>query len=265
MSVKDAIIANQLEEPKSSSGAATLPCGYLDASGVLHTEVEFSELTGYDEDLLASRSMPNHKKMGAMIGRCLRRVGSITDKGKLAVIANELLFGDRAFLLFELRKLTFGPIYMFNAKCPSCDKDTLFETNFNEDVKIKQMPDPTKRIYEAVLPSGKPIRFRLLNGADEERLAKVSDPGDKLSTSLLLRIELLDGKPPTLHDVKSLSMRDRDTFRDMFEDIDGGVITSVELQCPACFADFEQTIDPGQAGFFFPSATLRKSKKRHST
>jgi hypothetical protein len=258
------LVLNSLEEPKSTQGLLELPCGYLDDEGNLHTELELSELTGNEEDMLASRTVPTHKKMGVLIGRCVKRIGDVTDKGKLAAIANKLTVGDRVYIMFGLRRITLGDSYPFRATCPRCNVESMFQVSM-ADLDIQKMPEPEKRIYDYELPSGATVRFRIMTGLDEERLAQFKKLADKLSMALLVRIELLGGKPPTMKDIKDMSMRDRDALRAYMDEVDGGVETELEMGCPNCGAEFEEQIDPGQPGFFFPSMTRRKSKTKSST
>jgi hypothetical protein len=264
MSTEQMLMMNELEQPKSTQSFLELPCGYIDDEDVLHREIEISELTGEEEDMLASRTVPANKKMSILIGRCVTRIGDITDKGKIAMIANKLTVGDRTFLIFALRRLTLGELYPFRVGCPQCNKEGMYQVQMS-DLEVREMPTPEKRVYEHELPSGKAVRFRIMIGSDEERVSKMRSMDDKVSAAMLMRLELLDGKPPTLQEIKRLTMRDRDDLRCAFEDVDGGVDTTLEMTCSNCGAEFESDVDAGQAGFFFPSMTRRKSKTRSFT
>lgn len=262
--VQSALLVNEMERPKSTQGVFDLPCGFLDEEGTLHTEVELSEMGGNEEDLLISTATPNQKKMSLLIGRCVRRIGSITDRGKIAMIADRLTVGDRTFILFALRRVALGDAYPFKATCHSCRKEDMYMVDMSE-LEVRPMKDPHKRIFDGQLPSGKMMRFRVMTGEDEAKLGKVKLIEDKLSMSMLLRMELLDGKPPTLDDIKRMSLRDRDAARALFEENDGGVDTTLDMQCRQCGAEFQDEVDPGQPGFFFPSTTQRRSRARSSS
>lgn len=261
--VEHMLALNALEQPKSSQSIVDLPCGYLDDEDCLHTEVELRELSGNEEDLLFSKTIASHKKMSALLGRCIKRVGTITDPGVIAMIPKHLLIGDRVFLMFALRRLSMGDDYPFKINCPECGDINPFTVDL-ADLDVQKMKDPKKRVYQAELPSKTSVTFRLLSGADEERLAKYTKD-DKLSYALALRIEVLNGKPATIKDLKALSMRDRDQIRAIMDEYDGGVDTTLEMTCGHCGADFEDEVDPGQPGFFFPSMTQKKLKNRSST
>ena len=261
--VLETIHQASVDKPKSTQGVFELPCGYLDPEGQLHTEVEVREITGHEEDLLGSKSVPHHKKIGLLVSRCITRIGDITDPGKIAVLANELTVGDRVFLMFAIRRTSLGDEYPFRNTCPECGYKGLFNLDLSE-LEVKKMTDPRKRIFDSVLPSGKSVRFRPLQGKDEETLAKASSSNDAMTLAILARLEMLDDAPPTLVAVKNLGLQDRNFLRSAFDDIEGGVDTTLDMQCPSCMAEFEQELEVGQAGFFSPSSVQKGSKKRSS-
>lgn len=263
LTVAEVITQNLLETPKSTHGVYDLPCGYLDSTGTLHTEIHLREMTGREEDILASQKLTPQKKINAVVTNCLERIGTITDKSQFAGIVPQLPTGDRVFLLLALRRTSLGDDFPVEDTCPACNTKSSYVLNLG-DLETRKLPDPLKRVFDDVLPSGKKVRYRLGLGADEERLARVPDD-EKPSVSLLVRLELLDGKVPSLPEIKALAWRDRQALRAMLEEQDGGVDTSLELTCPACGHEFERELDLGQQGFFFPDRVQRDSKKRRST
>lgn len=262
VSFSETVVQNQLETPKSTHAEFNLPCGYLDGNGVLHSEIHLREMTGREEDLLASNKLSPQKKINMLVSNCLERIGTITDKSQFPLIVPQLPIGDRVYLLLALRRTSLGDDYPVEETCPSCSVSGRYVLNLG-DLDIKRMPDPTRRVFDTTLPSGKTVRFRIGNGLDEERLAKVSDE-DKPSTMLLSRTELLNGKAPTMADIKTLSWRDRQALREAFDENDGGVETGMDLMCPACGHEFNKDLDMGQQGFFFPQRALKDSKKKSS-
>jgi hypothetical protein len=256
----------QLERPKGANGVFDLPCGYLDSEGRLHREVQVREITGHEEDMLGSKAVPGYKKVGTLISACMVRIGNITDKKTLATIGDELTIGDRVFLMFAIRRTTLGDEYPFRGVCPNerCNYRGLFTLDLS-DLEVKEMPDPMKRIYDIQLPSGKTARYRPLLGKDEESLSKASNSDEAMSLAILMRLEMLSDQPPTIAMVKNLGMRDRNALREAFDNIEGGVDTTLEMTCPICGTEFEEELDVGQAGFFFPSSAQKGSKRKSST
>lgn len=259
------MLQQQIEVPKSATGIFTLPCGYLSPDGVLHREIDLREMTGKEEDLLASKKTDSAKKMNELFVRCLVRIGALTERPQIAAAVPELLLGDRTFLMFAIRRVTLGDEYPFKHRCPECEKESLYMVDLSE-ISIKEMPDPTKRSFDGVLPaSGKTFRFHLLCGRDETRLASVEDPEAKMTQAMQMRLDMFDERPVDKAALQALGLKDRNALRERFDEVDGGVDTAVELTCPKCDHDYSTDLDISQSGFFFPSATRKNSKKKSST
>jgi hypothetical protein len=257
--VLNQVLSAQMEQPKSSIGIFDLPCGYLSPDGELITEVKVREITGAEEDMLAAKNVPPGKKITQLLGNCLERLGQMTDKPMLVRCARDLLIGDRVFLMLAIRRVTLGDEFPYEAKCPECDKKGLYSVNLAE-LTVKKMPDPKKRVFDAILPNGKKVRWHAMTGKEEETLSRVPT-SDSLSASIFVRLDTIDDQPPgDLSAVKALSMRDRTFLRDAFDDAEGGIETTLDHTCPECGAEFKDNLDVGQTGFFFPSRTLKRSK-----
>jgi uncharacterized protein (UPF0212 family) len=256
-----AALQQQVDTPKSSAMMGDLPCGYIDSEGVLHTEVVVREITGVEEDILAARNVKIGKKMNELLGRCLQRVGTITDRKQIMTAVMDMTLGDRVYLMFLIRRATLGDSYPFEIKCTECGKKSSFDLDLST-MDTRKPEDPRKRVFDVKLPSGRTARFRVATGKDENKLTEAMEGQEAMSLGLLIRLELLDGKPPTLDDVKAMGMRDRNYLRNEFVELEGGVDTDVDVGCPKCGNEFKVTVDVGQAGFFFPSGTRRGSNKR---
>lgn len=269
MAVGQNIIENCLLESFSSIGVLELPCGlYIPEENgepaKVITECEVREMTGEDEDLLGSRKVPPHQKVVGLIGRCVTRIGDITDRAIIHNLIPQLPGGDRLFLLIKIRQVSLGDVVPYDIVCPKCEKSHMYTFDLNDFV-VRNMPDRFKRVYEVKLPSGKEAIFHLMLGSDEARMEKASSDLDGASLPIWARLDLLNGKAPTINDVKRLSLRDRAYLRGMFEEVEGGVDLGLELECAHCGFEFEDRLDLGHTGFFSPSATLRKWKRRSST
>lgn len=253
----------QMETPKSVIGVFELPCGYYDeTTRELHTEVQVREITGIEEDMLASQQISSAQKISSLLTGCVTRVGPETDRGKIARMVADLTVGDRVFLIFAIRRVTLGDELPVRESCPACKTTTLFMVDLAKDMQARKMKDPTKRVFDVTLPSGLTARFRVSTGGDEERLAKIvkrnKQAPDALSQSILMRLELLGDEKPTLQVVKSLGMRDRNFLRDQFQEVEGGVDTALELECPSCGNEWEKDLDLSAASFFFPGGRRRR-------
>jgi len=267
MSMVQYALTNQLTEANGTRGIFDLPCGYFDSeAGIVHRKVELTALTGVEEDIMASRNVPQGDKMNRVLDSCIKRIGDIEVRDDLVRVIPDLLVGDRTFLFFALRLVTHGPMFPFRKKCPDCRNTSTF--NFNlADLPVYEMPEPDKRLYEVDLPqSGKLVQFRPLCGRDETQRDRLRKRMEPLTLSLYLRITEFGGRPVNSRDLQALTARDRDFLRGEFEDIEGGIETSLDLQCqdPSCGMEFEAEIDPSDPAFFSPSATRKRWKRRSS-
>jgi len=262
MSFSSNIVEQQFDTPKSAVGIYELPCGVVFPDGSLVTEVQVREMTGREEDLLASSKLAPVKKINALLVACTERIGHVTDKQAISQIIYGMTQGDRVFLLIAIRRASLGDDIPLEHACPACEQKGYYIQDLSE-LTIKAMKDPLKRVYDVVLPSGKTAKFRAGSGADEERLAKVADD-EKLSVMLLCRTQEIAGKTPSINDIKGLSFRDRQALRAAFEEHDGGVDTTTELVCSSCGHAFKLDIDLGNQGFFFPERIRKDLSQRYS-
>ena len=254
--VQEMALQNELSKASSPVGVYSLPCGYIDAEGTIHKEIELNEMTMKDMDLMASRNVPGDRKLELLLGRCLKRVGNITDGPTLLNLPAQMATGDRVFMLLMLRQISVGDDYPLKAQCPECRKKSTYNIGMST-LEIQQMAEPEKRLYSIQTPSGKMVTFKILTGMDEAAAAKI-DTESLFSKSLLARITDIDGVPPTLADVKEMSARDVNFLMTEFDKADGGVNTTLELECPHCGAEYDEELDPSQPGFFFPSRVKKK-------
>lgn len=257
MSVEQIMAVQQMETPHSGHGVFELPCGYVDpATNELYVDVEVREITGFEEDMLASDKIPAEQKMDLLIGSCVTRIGDITEPGSIKKIVRNLATGDQVFLLFAIRRVTLGDDMPVREKCPSCGTTSLFQTDLSE-LEVKPMDDRRKRVFDVDLPSGKKVRYRTSTGADSLEVQKIlrKSKADSISLMMMMRLEVVDGEKPTLQMVKKLGMRDRQFLRHAMNATEGGVDTTLELECPSCGHEWKKELNVGAQSFFFPSGT----------
>jgi len=250
------IIENNIADPKATTGAGTLPCGHVTASGELITDVVVREITGAEEDMLASPKIKDYKKMGELIARCTESIGTITDRDEIARIIPQLLVGDRVYLFLLIRRVTLGDEYPFRSKCPECQAEGSFNVDLSA-LDVKSMADPIKRTLEVTTPRGRQVVMAPMDGVREERLSTFKNENDKATLALAARVVSLQGKPATIGDLKALSLSERNFLRDCYQQVEGGVDTTVEITCPHCNFDFKNELDVTQRAFFFPSVAKK--------
>jgi len=262
-SLEATVVQSQMAIPKATVGVFELPCGFLSPDGELLTEVKVREITGVEEDMLAAKNISGGKKITQLLGNCLERLGPMTDKPMLVRCARDLLIGDRSFLMIAIRRVTLGDDFPYTKACPKCEKESLFTVNLGE-LDIRKMPDPKKRVFDEVLPSGKKVRWHCMSGKEEEAMSKTNE-AEALSASLFVRLDMFNDGPVVMPMIKAMSMKDREWLRERFDEMEGGVDTTLQTVCPKCGAEFEDQLDVGQTGFFFPSRILKRSNKSISS
>jgi len=181
---------------------------------------------------------------------------------KPEIKVEDLLSGDRSFLLYFLRCISYGAAYEYRINCPSCNAQ--FENIYNlNEMKIKYLSEKFKEPVEFLLPiSKRRIAYKLLRGSDEvamieERERKLSSfNADQIDDSITFRlsqtIELLENitdKFEISRLIDSMLAGDAAALRQNMIEIDCGVDTAVKHVCPKCANEFQADI-PLTVDFF---------------
>ncbi len=159
-----------------------------------------------------------------------------------------------------VRALAYRPEYAFGGR-----RNDAFRARIEWDVDLTKLPvwalsDQSRAVvvggnrFEATLPDvGRCLRFRLLTGEDERKLPALqrSAPDKLLSAVLAYRVLDIDGVEPTAprQFLEDLATRDADFLVVEFGRVDSGVDTTIEIECPECFATQEVDL-PFDKGFF---------------
>jgi hypothetical protein len=242
-----------LGDPKASTGIFKLPSGYLAPDSTLHDEIQLREMTGAEEDILSGPGSVM-SKLNTIIGNCVIKVGTITDKKLMHDIVMNIPAVDRVCILLMLRAITINDEYSFDANCPGCKTEGSY-TVVLSSLKVKDMEDKKKRVFDLKLPSGKTVQIKTLLGKDEHDAAEIAKkfPNDLASAAMMTRIAAIEGTPATLETIKTLSWKDTRFIRTELKKIDPTIDTLIENTCQTCKRDFSVELDIGSASFFFPS------------
>jgi hypothetical protein len=274
---QEARLQQQMEEPHSGLGLFDLPMGVIDAEGELHRQIQLREITGVEEDILLSKTGSIVTKFNDVLTNCVLKIGHISDRQKISKLVLDMRTGDRTFILLALRRVSLGDTYPFEFKCPdaTCKAKHTLEVDLSElEIALPDGFDPDepeavlkRELWEVQLPSGIKAVIKVMTGRLEFEIDQKAkrNAEDRLSRMMRVRIASLDDKEPTVRHIQALTMRDRDFLRGFFDQIDGGVNTTVEVECPSCMEESEVEVNPGQEGFFFPSVLTKRSRRRSAT
>jgi len=235
-----------------------IPQQYLDADFQVPTEtvelpsrgvfypngkstITLKYLTAEEDDILYSADLI---KSGKVLDILLEK--AVMDKD---LRPEDMLSGDRNFLLIEMRKTGLGSDYIpGEIGCPSCGQShtPVIDLDRLKSKDLEIMPDATGK-YDVQLPLIKAnIKFRLLTGRDEKRLSKLADNksgvgGVKVSKLItekyLMQIMEVNGKDDKTYIKKFISimpMKDSAFFREYVRRIEPGLDLSYDFECPNC-------------------------------
>jgi len=207
-------------------------------------QVGLRRLSGREEDWLARHhGVSNAKAVTDVLAACMLQseLGLTTRR-----LAQELLVGDRDFLMIQLRRLTLGDQIAAVYTCPACASKMDVSIDLS-DVPSEISPQ-SQSIYELQLARDRVVRFRLPNGADQESVAAI--PADEAVDALLHRCVFQSGDVPLNDD-------DRQRIANEMERIAPKVEIELDLICPECNHEFLVEFDV--AAFFF--AEVASSQK----
>ena len=186
-------------------------------------------LSGREEEWLARHQRcPSATRVSWLLNSCLLALGDRQANGDLA---RRLLVADRDYLILQLRRLTFGDQVQAVVPCRACKQK--MDVDFHlDDVPVEYRPQSDSSY--AVELSGRIVRFRLPNGADQEAILEIRD-GD-MAEELLNRCVLDDGSAPLSADEKSAVIAEMERFAPQVD-------LELDLTCPECQEHFLLSFD----------------------
>jgi len=226
--------------------------------------VEVKYLTANEDNILFS---PELLRSGKVLDALLQV--AIIDP---TLRPDDMLIGDRNAVLLHLRKTGLGNIYQPGSMtCPSCDEE--FSPDVDLDKLQLKFPDtePDENLeYDFDLPVMKiPIKFRLLNGKDENYLSKFSTTGTKgkkstykvsriITERYKIQIMAVKGNRDKIYIgklVEAMPMKDSIAFREYVRLISPGVDFNYAFTCDNCGHVFDADV-PLNYRLFYPDAEL---------
>lgn len=223
----------------------------LPSKGLLYpgnkSTVTIKYMTADEDDILFS---PELVESGQMLDALLE--ASIKDKD---LRPDDMLSGDRMFTLLSLRRTGLGDSYehpdIACSECRNIIKKHVVDLSLLKPKELTAAPDANGE-YSVQMPTTKiNIKFRLLKGSDEKRLAKTAQfaksksvGGVKMRSSMiteryLLTIMEVNGNRDKLYIRKFISAMptfDSTFFRQYLREIEPGVDLNYDFECPHCGA-----------------------------
>lgn len=186
---------------------------------------------------------------------------------------SKVLVADRFYALLQIRMHSFGDDYAFAVQCTSAACRAPFEWSLPlSQLPVVPLPEATRKAFlegnrfETKLPrDGRRVWFRLMTGADELRThaALKARRDDVLVTSLAMRVLEIDGvaERDKRTFIEDMEMADAAALLERFDAVDGGVDTSIDVECPDCLAIQEVQL-PFVGSFFLPTPSKRTKARK---
>lgn len=223
----------ELDVEPPSPTVFELPGGYVGPDGYVATEIEVRELDGRDEEAI-TRTRTSAAMTDQVLKRGLVRVGDLEPD---EMVLNNLLAGDREFILIRIFAATFGREITTERVCPKCGSEGTFTVDSIDDVPVVSLDSPEERNFtvkcsrgeaSVTLPTG--VTQRLIQEAENKTIAE-------LSTLLLANTVLSVGDTPVLSnaDVLNLPIKDRRLLADeIAKRTPGPRLLDTTAKCPNC-------------------------------
>lgn len=235
------------EIPRQVDNTVMLQRGLLNHNtGEWEKEAEVRELTGYDEERIAS--LENRKNITYIeyftevlkIG--VVSIGNIDFKNRL----NELTIGDRNNLFLSIIRTTYGRKRTFDRVCQMCKEQNKITIDLYDDFEM-QTPDlgPSGTVL-VTLKDGTVHELRPPTAEDNIVIGKKDLSGPAQSSAMIARCSVWRGEAPEKPEewARSLSMADRNALVRAINDIKmGPKMDEVSVDCAHCGADMPVLID----------------------
>lgn len=236
---------------RPESLSVELQRGLMDpSSGLWQTTAEVRELTGEDEEFLASlesdKTMTYSKYMNTLVARATTRIGNIQVNNSQSLV-QELISSDRDILFLGIVRATYGPEKTFIRTCELCEKQNDVTIHLIDDFPVSE---PEFNVHEPLnvpLRKGQLMRFRIPNGADNLYVAKGAKTVAEQSTLLISRCAIWeDGQAPEdpVAWAKNMSLADRNKIIKAILNVElGPKMREVNTQCAHCGETMNVVID----------------------
>jgi hypothetical protein len=237
-----------------------LPHGVKDEAGNLHKEIELIEMNGVVDETIARPDIRTNigKIVGAVIGVCLKRVGTLTPqklgRTKWEKMITDMYMGDRDYIMFKLREITYGNDLELPLQCPHCSDKFVHVVELNTDVEINlPQGDPDRIPFE--LPKGVKDKdgalvtagfMKLPTGFDQEQMDNLlrKNPGQANTTLLTRAVKELGDIELSSLIIRNLNKRDRDYLVQQLAENMFGPKMVLEINCPSCNESFDTGVNP---------------------
>lgn len=255
------------------SDRVTLPIG-IDVDGKRYREVVIDEMTGIDEENLASKKVRNNgaKAITLLLRRCIQEIPGVMPRKKNPMglcdenLIRDMYVADRDYLMLCIRALSGKSETLLEFACKECGQ-AQSEVVSLDNLEVYEWDDSDPEVF-IELPRGfldpvdnefkNKLVWRFINGKAQEGISTLPE-GQMGSAMIVAGLRSVENMThlPSMEEVRRLSLRDREVIANAIVECNVGADPSVDCTCEACGA--EQKIEVNLAGFF-SSATPQAKK-----
>lgn len=221
-----------------------------DDGKVWHTTAVVRELTGEDEEYLASLekrnpNMPYTQFMNALLERGVESIGDLPVSEP---VLSKLILADRDMLYLGILRATYGREKELRVMCGQRDCGTWQNVtiDLDEDFPVTAPDFDIRQPIEVKLKNGT-VKLRMPNGEDILSIQKHSDNAAEYNTQMIARCAVFEeGQQPIdrVQWAKGLSIPDRRKLVNTLLELDlGPHLEVVNTQCVECGADMPILLD----------------------
>lgn len=225
---------------------------------ILSGKIRMTSMTAKEEEILSTtRFIRSGSSIRMVLDRCI-----ISD-----IDAKDILLFDSNFLMFYLRKLSYGDEYRFDITCqnPICKRKFKYKLNISE-IEYEELPEDVTEPIEVTLPVSKyTVKLVLPRLYHSEEIysrnlgrKKSDNDSDKrlIDNLVVTTLDVLDDEGESISKLdweefyEALPTKDTSLLREKTR-FDTGIDTLDNVVCPYCEEDYSGTIPLGTDFFRF--------------
>ena len=255
----------------------TLPIG-IEVDGVRYRDIVIDEMTGVDEENLASRKVRNNgaKAISILLRRCIQSIEGVLPQNSNPLLlidekwVKNMYVADRDFLVLSIRALSGNSELLSSSICEACDYENshvvdikeldVYEWDENEPVEIRV--DLPRGVFNAESKEyHKEVVWSFPKGSTQEKISTL--PEHQVGTMLIASgIKEVLGMDTVPHpdSIRKMSVRDRNAFAQAILENTVGVDSKVEVSCESCGHSYDVEVNTVGFSSSGPQQTPNPSK-----
>jgi hypothetical protein len=208
---------------------------------VCHRDAELRPLAGADEILLTEAEPIPAVQATVLLAATVRSIGPISPVTHEHIW--QLSIGDREKLLVALYALSFGPLFDAVLSCPACAETV--ELPLDLDTVLEATAGSPCSPQHLLTVGGATLRFRLPNGADHERAARIAAIDLNRGAAVLRAACVIALTGGDGQEIVADRMPDgvQAVLEEALRRLDPAAETIVAADCPGCGTRLEGTLD----------------------